>query len=184
MLSWNVASSVSEDSGGTSPDDDKALTTHREDVEKVNAMHFTSDEQGLLLAVAVGFVTCVALLHLTEAAVLAARLRAWMPLWWSGLLLIATVVFLAWRIGVDLSHGVRFADLLVIFGVQLGLLVCLPSRWLSRRKCQWDRKRAQLELQAERWRQAADPQQRSRMVYPGPFDRLDSRRAGVGPRVR
>jgi hypothetical protein len=156
-------------------------------------MQLTSDEQGLLLAGAVGFVTCVVLLHLSEATILAAKLRAWIPLWWCALVLLAAVVLLVWRIGLDVSHGVRFADVLVVFGGQLGLLICLPSRWLSRRKCRWDRTRAQREMQAEWWRQASDRQQRSRFVFPGPLDHLghagrrdqeDSRHAGVGPRKR
>jgi hypothetical protein len=157
-------------------------------------MQLTSDEQGMLLAAMMGFVACVALLHLGETTILAARLHAWMPLWWSGILFITAIVLLAWRIGLDFSQGMRFADLLVAFGGQLGLLVCLPSRWLSRRTCRWDRKRAQLEMQADWWRQASDPrQQRSRSVFPGPFDHLrplsrwnhqGSDRAGVGPRTR
>jgi hypothetical protein len=161
-------------------------------------MHLTSDEQGLLLAGAVGFMTCVALLHLSEITILAARLRAWMALWCSGMLLLAAVVLLLWWISLDVLHGVRFADLLIVFGGQLGLLVCLPSRWLSRRKCRWDRTRTQLELQEEWRRQASDshhPQQRSRIVFPGYLHDLsrlgqrsrgpwDSRHAGAGPRVR
>jgi hypothetical protein len=156
-------------------------------------MHLTSDEQGLLLAGAVGFVMFVALLHLSEATMLAAKLRAWMPLWWSGILLFAAVVLLVWRTGTDVSHGVGFADLLAVFGGQLGLLVCLPSRWLSRRKCRWDRTRMQHEVQTEWWRQAADPQQRARIGFPRPFDHLGdlgrrnqlaTRRTGVGPRMR
>jgi len=157
-------------------------------------MYLTSDEQGLLLAGAVGFVTCVVLLHLSETTILAARLRAWMPLWWSGMLLLAAVVLLIWQISLEVVHGVRFADLLIVFGGQLGLLVCLPSRWLMRRKCRWERTHAQLELQEEWRRQASDPRQRSRIVFPGYLHDLglgqrgrgplDSRHAGVGPRVR
>jgi len=157
-------------------------------------MHLTSDEQGLLLAGAVGFVTGVALLHLSETTILAARLRAWMPLWWSGMLLMAAVVLLVWRISLEVVHGVHFVDLLVVFGGQLGLLVCLPSRWLMRRKCRWDHTRAQRELQEEWRRQVSDPRQRSRIVFPGHLhdlglgqrgrSPLDSRHAGVGPRVR
>jgi CRISPR-associated DxTHG motif protein len=56
----------------------------------------------------------VALLHLSETTILAARLRAWIALLWSGPLLVATVVLLVWRIALDVSHGVRFADLLVV----------------------------------------------------------------------
>jgi hypothetical protein len=153
-------------------------------------MHLTLDEQGLLLAGAGGFVTCVALLHLSETAILAARLRAWMALWCSGMLLMAAVALLIGWISLDVLHGVRFADLLVVFGEQLGLLVCLPSRWLMRRKCRWDRTRTQLELQEEWRRQAFDPQQRSRIVLPGHLHRLDqrgpldSRHASVGPHMR
>jgi hypothetical protein len=160
--------------------------------EKVIDMHLTSDEQELLLAGALGFVTCVALLHLSEATILAAKLRAWMPLLWSGMLFLAAVM-LVWRVGTEVSHGVGFADLLAVFGGQLGLLVCLPSRWLLRRTCRWDRTRMQHELQTEWWRQAADPHQRARIDFPRPFDQLgdlgrrnqlDSRRAGVGPHMR
>jgi hypothetical protein len=162
----------------------------------VDIMQLTSADQGLLLAGTLGFMTFVAILHLSESAVLAAKLRAWVPLWWSGLLLLAAIILLVWRIGADLSQGVRFSDVLVVFGGQLGLLVCLPSRWLSRRKCQWDRKRAQLELQAQWWRQASQApnpqhsQQRSQIVFPGPFDHLGQRNhlgslhTGVGPRAR
>src|SRR5258708_39009102 len=106
-------------------------------VKKVNEMQLTSDEQGLLLAGAMGFVTCAALLHLSETAILAARRRAWMPLWWSGMLLLAVVVLLIWQISLEVVHGVRFVDLLVVFGGQPGTLVCLPSRWRSGGKGGW-----------------------------------------------
>jgi hypothetical protein len=161
-------------------------------------MQLTGDEQALLLAVTLGFATCVILLHLGESAILAARLHAWVPLLGSGMLLLAAVVLLVWRVGAGISLGVRFSDLLLIFGGQLGVLVCLPSRWLSRRKCQWDRIRTQRQLEAEWWHQAAQPQAsdlyppqypqfphypnspqypqspqpRPPIMFPGPFDRL------------
>jgi hypothetical protein len=91
-------------------------TLHQAKAQKVNKMQLTSAEQGLLLAGTLGFVTCVAFLHLGEAAILAAKLRAWMPLWWSGMLLLAAVILLVWRLGVDVSQGVRFSDVLVVFG--------------------------------------------------------------------
>lgn len=144
-------------------------------------MELSAVEQGMLLAMALGFAICVALLHLGETAVLAIKLRAWMPMWWSGTALVLVAIFLAWQIGLQAERGVRFADILVVFGGQLGLLVCLPSRWLSRRKCRWDLRRAQLQVQASWWQQASDPQHPSRFVSPG---HPDAPRAGVGPHGR
>lgn len=146
-------------------------------------MELTTDEQGLLLAAALGFVCVVALVHLGETVAIAVQLRAWLLLCGSGILLVVTLLFLAWQIGLHISDGLRFADVLTVFGGHLGLVVCLPSRWLLWRKCRWDRRRAQvaIERQASWWQQAPDPRQPSRFAHPL---QADGRNAGVVPRVR
>src|SRR5581483_5905592 len=118
--------------------------------ERGQSMQISTDDQGLLLVMFFGFVGLVALLHLGELVVLSLQLRAWKLTLGSGSLLLLATLFLAWQAVLHAESGLRFSDLLAVIGAQLGVAVCLPSRVLLRRKCQWERMRAREEWDWER----------------------------------
>ncbi len=113
-------------------------------------MQISTDDQGLLLVVFLGFAAFVVLLHLGELAVLSLQLHAWKLTLGSGSLLLLATLFLVWQVVLHAESGFRFSDMLALIGAQLGIVVCLPSRVLLRRKCQWERMRAQEEWEWER----------------------------------
>jgi hypothetical protein len=115
-------------------------------------MHLNANDRGLLLALLLGFSCCVALLHQGELVWLAAQVHAWKLASASAVGLLLAMLCIGWYVQLHVQSGLRFSDLLAVLGVQVGLVICLPSRRLQRRKCRWERMRLQAEPD---WRRAA-----------------------------
>lgn len=113
-------------------------------------MQISANNEGLLLGVLLGFAIFVAFLHLVESVMRSLWLRAWKLALGSGALLALAILLVGWQITLHAEQGLRFSDMLAVIGAQLGAGVCLPSRWLLRRKCQWERMSAQEEWEWER----------------------------------
>jgi hypothetical protein len=117
-------------------------------------MHLNANDQGLLLVMLLGFACSVILLHLGELIVLALQLHAWKLAGGGAVALLLAVVWVGWQVQTRFQSGLRFIDLLAVLGVQVGLVICLPSRRLLRRKCRWEHERIRLQAEPD-WRRAA-----------------------------
>lgn len=101
--------------------------------------------QGLVLALLIGFTVAVVTLHAGEALLIGMQARHWGLVLTMTAVLLPLGVLLLWLAVLHLSHGLQLVDVLFVLGGQLALGVCLPARWLRRRKQQWDRLRAWVE---------------------------------------
>jgi len=145
-------------------------------------MALDTQQQAVLLDIGLGFVLLVVGVHAGEALLLAAQLRRWALALAAVLLLPPLGVVTAWTIAQRFHTGLRFDDVLVCVGVQVAAMVCVPSRWLRRRKCTWDRTRLQDTLTG--WYTSA-PVMPPRRTGIWPFTRESMHRPdAAGPRRR
>lgn len=101
--------------------------------------------QGWVQALLVGFAVAVVALHAGETLLIGIQARHWGLVLTMAAVLLPISALLLWLAALHLGHGLQLVDVLFVLGGQLALGVCLPTRWLRRRKQRWDRLRNWVE---------------------------------------